>query len=110
MLIPSTHGERHMSTSAKQRRINVLFPQELLESLEEFVPLRERNHFIVAATEKALHQARLERVLRDLREEPAWQAEDHPDLRTPEEVDRYVRTLRETWMPRSGGEAEGDVE
>jgi metal-responsive CopG/Arc/MetJ family transcriptional regulator len=39
-------------TSETAKRINVTFPTSLLEELGRFVPARERNRFIVEATEK----------------------------------------------------------
>jgi hypothetical protein len=77
------------------------FDPLVLELLETVVPSRERNAFIVAATEEALRREQLRKVTRALREKPAWSDEDHPDLMTLKDVDRYVRRLRETWMPRS---------
>ena len=85
-------------------RINVTFPDSLLEELKRYVPSRKRSKFIVEATERELKQLRLRKVLEDLRHKPAWSDEDHPDLMTAEDVDRYVRRLRETWMPRSWDE------
>jgi hypothetical protein len=86
------------------KRINVTFPVSLLEELRHYIPRRERNRFIVEATERSLKQIRLKKVLADLRENPAWSDEDHPDLMTVEDVNRYVRRLRETAMPRSWNE------
>jgi len=86
------------------KRISVTFPVSVLEELRQYVPPRERSRFIVEATERALRQRRLAKVLEDLRREPAWSDEDHPDLITVEDVNRYVRRLRETWMPRSWDE------
>ncbi|MBM4465332.1 MAG: hypothetical protein FJ014_07260 [Chloroflexi bacterium] len=83
------------------KRINVTFPASLLEELRRYIPRRERNIFIVEATEKELKRTRLRKVLEDLHREPAWSDEDHPDLMTVEDVNRYVRRLRETWMPRN---------
>lgn len=34
----------------------------------------------------------------DLEKEPLWKEEDHPDLRTPADIDKYVRNLREAWI------------
>ena len=98
-----------MGTSMKQRRVNVIFPAELVEALDQFVSPRQRNRFIVEATERALDQARLTQVLRNLRTEPAWKEVEHPDLRTPDDVDRYVRRIRETWMSRTWEEVEEEV-
>jgi len=99
-----------MTQAAREkRRINVTFPADLLEALDKFVPSRKRNHFIVEATEEALRRLQLARVLEGLREEPAWTDENHPDLMTVQDVDRYVRRLRETWMPRTWEQIEEEV-
>ena len=86
------------------RRINVTFPADLLALLDSVVPPRERNRFIVEATDRSLRRERLRRVLAKLRERPAWSDEDHPDLMTTEDVEHYIRCLRETWMPRTWDE------
>jgi hypothetical protein len=98
------------TTVQPKERINVTFPKSMLEGLEALVPSRERNAFIVEATGEALRQKRLEKVLSALREKPAWSDEDHPDLMTVADVDRYVRRLRESWMPRSWDEIVQEVE
>ncbi|NJN93878.1 MAG: hypothetical protein HC875_07200 [Anaerolineales bacterium] len=92
------------------KRVNVTFPVTLLEELRTYVPRQERNEFIVEATEKLLKQVRLKKVLEDLRQEPAWSDEDHPDLMTVEDVNRYVRQLRETALPRSWDEIVNEAE
>jgi len=51
------------------KRISVTFPVSVLEELRQYVPPRERSRFIVEATERALRQRRLAKVLEDLR----WQ-------------------------------------
>jgi len=84
------------------KRINVTFPVSLLEELRRYVPRRERNRFIVEATEKELKRRRWLEALRD--SAGAWSDEDHLDLMTVEDVIRFVRRLRETWMPRSWDE------
>ncbi|MCG2769760.1 MAG: hypothetical protein L6435_15480 [Anaerolineae bacterium] len=83
-------------------RINVTFPDSLLEELKRYVPGRKRSKFIVEATEKELHRMRFRKALRE--SAGAWSDEDHPDLMTAEDVNRYIRRLRETWMPRSWDE------
>lgn len=93
-----------MTAQKATRRINVIFPADLLALLDSVVPPRERNHFIVEATERSLRHERLRKVLSELRERPAWSDEDHPDLMTAEDVERYVRRLRASWTPRSWDE------
>jgi len=94
--------------TVSRKRINVSFPEPVLELLEKVVPTRERNSFIVRATEEALRRERLLKALQA--SAGAWTDEDHPDLMTVEDVDRYVRRLRETWMPRSWDEILEEVQ
>jgi hypothetical protein len=86
------------------RRVTVAFPADLWNKLESTIPSEERDRFIVEATEQFLRQEGLRRVLAELRETPAWSDEDHPDLVTVEDVDHYIRRLRETSMPRTWDE------
>lgn len=80
------------------KRINVTFPASLLEELREYVPRRERNRFIIEIVEKELRRIRFQRALRE--SAGTWSDEDHPDLMTVEDVNRYVRQLRETAVPK----------
>lgn len=81
-----------MAATAK-RRINVTFPVKVLELVSAVVPPRERTRFIVKATEEAARRERLRKALRTAA--GAWKLEDHPELATPEDADRWVRQLRE---------------
>jgi len=85
--------------SSETKRINVTFPVSLLEELKERIPKRKRNQFIVETIERELRRIRLQRSLREAA--GAWSDEDHPDLKTAEDIDRYVRNLRESAMPQS---------
>ena len=93
-----------------KRRINVTFPVSLLDLMDALVPARERNAFIVAATQKALQETRLQAAIDGLQRQPAWSEEDHPELATDEDVERYVRALRERWMPRNWDVLSGEDE
>jgi len=98
-----------MATKVKSKqRINVTFPVALLKQLDEFLPPRERNRFIVEATERELRRRRLRKALEE--SACAWSDEDHPDLMTAEDVDRHIRRLRETWMPRDWDEIAKEAE
>jgi hypothetical protein len=89
------------------QRINVTFPTSLLEEMRRYVPRRERNRFVVQAAEKELGRIKRRKILEDLRNRPAWTDEGHPDLRTVEDVDRYVRSLRSAWGGRLWEATEG---
>jgi hypothetical protein len=94
-------------TRETTKRINVTFPTSLLEEIRRSIPGRERNRFIVEATEKELRRQRLLKALRE--STGAWRDEDHPDLKTSEDADRYVRRLRETWIARTWDELAEDA-
>lgn len=89
------------------RRVNVTFPLELAKSLEELVPRGKRNRFVVEATENALRRERLMKALED--SAGAWSDEDYPNLATSEDIERFVRSLRESSPARTWDQiVEGD--
>jgi len=94
----------------EKQRINILFPASLLAELKEVVPPRERNRFIVQATEKELRRVRLARVIEELREKPAWRDEDHPDLGSIEDVARWLYRVRGTACRGDRGRSLSDTE
>jgi hypothetical protein len=88
------------------RRMNVTFPADVAENLEKLVPRGERNRFVVEATEKALRRARLMKALEE--SYGAWTDESHPELATADDIERFIRGLRENWTPPSWGDEEDD--
>ncbi len=84
---------------AATKRINVTFPVQLLEDLDRYAPPRKRNKVIVAATENYVQKLRLLAVLRETA--GAWDDESHPELATPEDIDRWLRRIRSTWRSES---------
>ena len=83
-----------MATTTKaKRRINVTFPVEVLELVDSIVPPRERNRFIVEATKEMACREQLHQALAAAA--GAWKLKDHPELATPEDVDQWIRQLRE---------------
>jgi len=85
-----------MATKEKER-FNVVFPADVLRDLRTLVPPRKRGEFVVEATAERLRRMRLKAVLERLSKEPAWKLEDHPDLATPEDIERWVRNMRASW-------------
>lgn len=76
-----------------KRRINVTFPVEVLELVDSVAPPRERNRFIVQATKEMARREQLRKALEA--SAGAWKLEDHPEMATPEDADRWIRQLRE---------------
>lgn len=93
-----------MTTETK--RINITLPVSLLEDLRRLIPKMERNKFIVEATEKELQRLQLHKAIQE--SAGAWSDEDHPDLITVDDVNRYVREIRERSMPQTWDEIIAD--
>ena len=86
------------------RRINVSFPVRLLEDLEKLAPPRKRSHIIVTATADYVHRLKLLSAIRETA--GIWDDESHPELSTPEDIDRWLRRVRSTWRKGSLREKE----
>ncbi len=83
-------------------RINVALPELLLEEFKRLVPSRQRNKFIVDLVEREVRRLRWEQILAATA--GAWSDQDHADLQSDEDIERYVRRLRETALPRRWAE------
>jgi hypothetical protein len=99
---------RTEATVAPAKRINLTLPGALLRELYETIPPRKRNQFIVELIERELRRLRLLKVLE--KTSGAWSDEAYPHLKTRDDVDRYVRQLREQWTARSWDELVEDAE
>lgn len=77
------------------KRVNVTFPESLLGELRRYVPARKRNQVIVAATEDYVRKLKLLMVLKETA--GAWDDKGHPELATPQDVDRWLRQVRSQW-------------
>ena len=84
----------------KSERINVRFPRALLEELRRFVPARQRSGVIVAGTTRILAELKQKKALQA--GAGAWSDDNHPDLRTQEDINRYLTELRGTMNARLG--------
>jgi len=82
-----------VAATTTKRRINVTFPVEVLDLVDSVTPPRGRNRFIVRAAEEMARRERLGKALKS--SAGAWKLEDHPELETPEDIDRWIRQLRE---------------
>ena len=77
------------------QKITVSLPKALLARLDERIPTRKRSRFIIGAIEERLA---LEEQLAALDETAgAWSDKNHPDMRTDEDIDRWLEDLRRSW-------------
>ncbi len=79
-------------------RINVLFPDELIEQMREFVPERKRSEFIVKATGDHMRRERQRRALELTA--GAWKDEANPNAHTQEVVEKELQELRAADLER----------
>jgi Arc/MetJ-type ribon-helix-helix transcriptional regulator len=80
------------------QKITVTLPKTLLARLREHVPARQRSRFISEALEERLA---LEEQIAVLEETAgAWSEQNHPEMRTDEDVDRWLGDLRRSWSKK----------
>jgi hypothetical protein len=81
--------------SEESRRINVTFPTQLVDELDALVPARKRSEVIAAATAEYVRKLKVVNVLRETA--GVWSDEDHPELVTGEDVNRWLEDSRSQW-------------
>jgi len=81
--------------STSQKKITVILPKPLLEKLDEYVPARGRSRFIAEAIEERLALVEQLAVLDETA--GTWTDERHPEMRTDEDIDRWIENLRASW-------------
>lgn len=73
-------------------KAHLVFPEELLESIDRLVGKRKRSKFVVEAARKELRRVQILQALEEAA--GAWKDEDHPELRAKGTY-QWVRDLRE---------------
>lgn len=77
----------------KMARVNVMIPVELIEEIKRTIGPRERSKFIVKATQEKLERIKLEKALKEAAS--SWSDELHPELKTQDDINKWVRELRQ---------------
>jgi hypothetical protein len=72
------------------QRAHIVLPEELIEEIDAAVGPRGRSAFLVETARAELRRRRLLAFLND--DQPAWQAEDHPELAAGSAA--WVRSIR----------------
>jgi len=75
-----------------RERLNLYLTKPLMDDLRRIVPARERTRFV----EEILARELRRRKLLDAIESSygAWKDEDHPDMLTGEDIDRWIEERR----------------
>lgn len=76
----------------KKEKINIALPQSMVTDLRRLVPVRQRTQWLTQIIAERLVQLKQQTVLREAR--GAWRDEDHPDLQTAEDVEKWLGALR----------------
>lgn len=88
-----------VSGMTETTEITVNLPTKLLEELQTHIPHWQETPFLIEVLERELRRARLKQAWEQ--SAGAWKPEDHPDLQTADDIEVYVRRLRDTWVPRT---------
>jgi hypothetical protein len=89
-------------SSEEKERLNLYLPKDLSEELRRQVPARDRTRFIVEIIRRELaHKKLLDAIDNSY---GAWRDEGHPELQTPEEIDRWIEEGRKEWNQKDWDE------
>jgi len=91
---PLTVQESATPYRVEKERLNLYLPKALVEDLRRYVPARARTQFVIDALSQELHRVQLREALKA--SYGAWKDEDHPELATPEDIDRWIEEGRKT--------------
>ena len=89
---PKKVNEISAGYKVEKERLNLYLPKSLVDDLRAYIPERERTQFIVDVLGKELRRRRLLNALE--KAYGAWKLEDHPELATGEDIDRWIAEQR----------------
>ena len=72
----------------EKERLNLYLPKALVEELRRYVPARARTQFVIDALSGELRRIQVKQALKA--SYGAWKDEEHPELATPEDIDRWI--------------------
>ncbi len=79
-------------------KAHLVIPQDILKEVDKIAGKRRRSLFIAEATRERLDR---EKFLKALEETGgAWTDEQHPDLRTRRDMERYIGEKRHSYRKR----------
>ena len=107
MKTPRSVQENPTLYRVEKERLNLYLPKPLVEDLRRYVPARARTQFVIDALDRELRRLQLKEALKA--SYGAWKDEDHPELATPEDIDRWIEEGRKTATRDWSKEWEQDV-
>jgi len=79
-------------------KAHLVFPEEILNAVDEVAGKRKRSLFIIEATQEKLERERFLKALEGTK--GAWTANRHPKLKTKRDLERYLRQKRRSYEER----------
>lgn len=77
---------------AVKERMNLYITKSVMDELRRAVPARERTKFVEEVLARELRRLKLREAIE--KSYGAWKDEDHPDMMTPEDIDRWIEEQR----------------
>mgnify|MGYP001187674431 FL=1 len=77
---------------AVKERMNLYITKSLMDELRKAVPARERTRFVEEILARELRRRKLKAALKA--SAGAWKDEDHPDMMTGADIDRWIEEQR----------------
>lgn len=77
---------------AVKERMNLYITKSLMDDLRRAVPARERTRFVEEVLARELRRRKLKAALKA--SAGAWKDEDHPDMMTGADIDRWIEEQR----------------
>jgi len=75
-----------------RERLNLYLTKPLADELRRLIPARERTRFVEEVLKRELCRRKLREAIQN--SYGAWKDEDHPELATPEDIDRWIEEGR----------------
>jgi len=79
-------------------KAHLVFPEKILEEVDQIAGRRKRSLFIVKATQEKLERERFLRTLDETK--GAWTDKHHAELRTERDMEQYLRKKRSSYRKR----------
>jgi len=83
---------------AKGSKTHIILSSDLVEELDKIVKRRKRSQFIMEAVREKLERMKLEIALEQAA--GAWKGNNHPDLKTQKDINRYLKSVRSLTQER----------
>ncbi|MBN1451226.1 MAG: hypothetical protein JW963_09445 [Anaerolineales bacterium] len=77
---------------AVKERMNLYITKSVMDELRRAIPARERTKFVEEVLARELRRRKLREAIE--KSYGAWKDEDHPDMLTPEDIDRWIEEQR----------------